>query len=360
MRRHAHLTLEHLLFAVAHDPEGEEILEASGADVARLRARARRVPGADHASGCPRTRERPPQQTLAFRRVLQTAVAPRAERGQGRGRRGRHAGRAPARSRAPMPWSSWPRRASRASTSSTTSPTASRKVAVARGRGRRADPGRRARGGGAARPAIRSRPTPSNLTERARAGQARPADRPRARDAARARGAVPPAQEQPGVRGRGRRRQDRARRGPGPAAARAEDVPEVARRAPRSSRSTPARCSPARATAATSRSASRRVIAGAQEAAEADPVHRRDAHHGRRRRHHRRHDGPRQPGQADPHRGRDPPDGLDHLRGVQAHREGPRARAGACRRSTSTSRPRGRQRADPAGAASRATRSTTR
>ena len=35
-RRHVHLTLEHLLYAIAHDPKGEAILEACGADVRRL------------------------------------------------------------------------------------------------------------------------------------------------------------------------------------------------------------------------------------------------------------------------------------------------------------------------------------
>ena len=73
VRRHADLTVEHLLFAAAHDPEGEEVLEAAGADVPRLR----------HDLGdfleqtmqkLPPGSRRPPQQTLAFRRVLQTAV----------------------------------------------------------------------------------------------------------------------------------------------------------------------------------------------------------------------------------------------------------------------------------------------
>jgi ATP-dependent Clp protease ATP-binding subunit ClpA len=32
-RHHAHLTLEHLLYAVAHDPLGEEILKACGANL---------------------------------------------------------------------------------------------------------------------------------------------------------------------------------------------------------------------------------------------------------------------------------------------------------------------------------------
>ena len=37
VRRHANLTVEHLLYAAAHDPDGEEILEGSGVDVPRLR-----------------------------------------------------------------------------------------------------------------------------------------------------------------------------------------------------------------------------------------------------------------------------------------------------------------------------------
>jgi len=36
-RRHAYFTLEHLLYALAHDPDGERILKGCGADVARLR-----------------------------------------------------------------------------------------------------------------------------------------------------------------------------------------------------------------------------------------------------------------------------------------------------------------------------------
>ena len=36
-RRHTHLTLEHLLYALAHDAEGEEILAAVGVDLRRLR-----------------------------------------------------------------------------------------------------------------------------------------------------------------------------------------------------------------------------------------------------------------------------------------------------------------------------------
>ncbi len=73
-RRHAHLTLEHLLYAIVNDPAGEEILAACGADPAKLRAETRRhleegienLPkGVDSAE---------PIQTLAFRRVLQIAI----------------------------------------------------------------------------------------------------------------------------------------------------------------------------------------------------------------------------------------------------------------------------------------------
>jgi ATP-dependent Clp protease ATP-binding subunit ClpA len=73
VRRHADLTVEHLLFAAAHDPEGEEILEAAGADVPRLRRELADFLEQTMQKLPPGSR-RPPTQTLAFRRVLQTAV----------------------------------------------------------------------------------------------------------------------------------------------------------------------------------------------------------------------------------------------------------------------------------------------
>ena len=73
VRRHADLTVEHLLFAAAHDPEGEEILEAAGADVPQLRKDLAEFLEQTMQKLPPGSR-RPPQQTLAFRRVLQTAV----------------------------------------------------------------------------------------------------------------------------------------------------------------------------------------------------------------------------------------------------------------------------------------------
>jgi len=41
-RRHTHLTLEHLLYALAHDPDGEKILAACGGDLRQTDARVAR------------------------------------------------------------------------------------------------------------------------------------------------------------------------------------------------------------------------------------------------------------------------------------------------------------------------------
>ena len=72
-RRHTHLTLEHLLYALAHDPEGEKILAACGSDLPALRHTLNEFLGT--LEQFPRGgRGREPEQTLAFRRVLQTAV----------------------------------------------------------------------------------------------------------------------------------------------------------------------------------------------------------------------------------------------------------------------------------------------
>jgi len=72
-RRHSHLTLEHLLFALSHHPAGEEILRACGVDLERLRTSLRRYLD-DEIERLPKAVDREPGQTLAFRRVLQAAV----------------------------------------------------------------------------------------------------------------------------------------------------------------------------------------------------------------------------------------------------------------------------------------------
>jgi ATP-dependent Clp protease ATP-binding subunit ClpA len=72
-RRHAYLTLEHLLYALAHDPDGERILGAVGADLGLLR-RSLNTYLDQSVEQLPRGQEREPEQTIAFRRVLQAAV----------------------------------------------------------------------------------------------------------------------------------------------------------------------------------------------------------------------------------------------------------------------------------------------
>src|SRR5215212_8244074 len=72
-RRHAYVTLEHLLYALAHDTDGERILAACGADLPKLR---RDLDAYLHDSIEQQKRgdQREPEQTASFRRVLQTAV----------------------------------------------------------------------------------------------------------------------------------------------------------------------------------------------------------------------------------------------------------------------------------------------
>src|SRR5947207_15901211 len=82
-RRHAYLTLEHLLYVLAHDADGERILAACGADLPALR-RALGTFLDESIERQPRGAERDPEQTMAFRRVLQNAIlhiqsAPRDE-----------------------------------------------------------------------------------------------------------------------------------------------------------------------------------------------------------------------------------------------------------------------------------------
>src|SRR5688572_24562073 len=72
-RRHAYVTLEHLLYALAYDPDGERILIACGADLQRLR-RDLNVYLDESIAPVARGQERQPEQTAAFSRVLQTAV----------------------------------------------------------------------------------------------------------------------------------------------------------------------------------------------------------------------------------------------------------------------------------------------
>ena len=166
-----------------------------------------------------------------------------------------------------------------------------------------------------------------DLTEAAEAGQARPGDRPRRGDPPRDPDPLAPHEEQPGADRRAGRRQDRDRRG-----ARAADRRRRRARGPegppRLGRSTSARCSPARSTAASSRSGSRPCSTEIQSSRGPDrPLHRRAAHDRRRRRGRgRRRRG--EPAQADARARRAALRRRDDARRVpQAHREGRGARA---------------------------------
>ena len=71
-RRHAYLTVEHLLYALAHDQDGERILGACDVDLPALR-RALDAYLNESVEQLKRG-NREPEQTLAFRRVLQAAI----------------------------------------------------------------------------------------------------------------------------------------------------------------------------------------------------------------------------------------------------------------------------------------------
>jgi len=72
-RRHAYVTLEHLLYALAHDPDGERILTACGADIKRLTLDLDAFLD-QSIEKLAKGRDGQPEQTAAFARALQTAV----------------------------------------------------------------------------------------------------------------------------------------------------------------------------------------------------------------------------------------------------------------------------------------------
>jgi ATP-dependent Clp protease ATP-binding subunit ClpA len=73
-RRHPFVTVEHLLYAIAHDRRGEEILHHVGSNLAQLKAALEKY-FAEDLEEVPGDEEFDPQQTLAFHRVLQGALA---------------------------------------------------------------------------------------------------------------------------------------------------------------------------------------------------------------------------------------------------------------------------------------------
>jgi len=72
-RRHAHLTTEHVLLAIAHDPVGRRILHGSGVEVDQL-IKGLTVYVEEQIDRVPDGSRKAPQQTIGFRRLLQSAV----------------------------------------------------------------------------------------------------------------------------------------------------------------------------------------------------------------------------------------------------------------------------------------------
>jgi ATP-dependent Clp protease ATP-binding subunit ClpA len=72
-RKHAYLTLEHLLYVLAHDHDGERILAACGADLPALR-RALSTYLDESIERVKRGSDNEPEATVAFRSVLQTTI----------------------------------------------------------------------------------------------------------------------------------------------------------------------------------------------------------------------------------------------------------------------------------------------
>ena len=73
VRRHAALTVEHLLYALLHDERGEEVLKHAGARIGRLKRELEKFFD-ESLERFPKGEEGQTEQTLAFHRVLQGAI----------------------------------------------------------------------------------------------------------------------------------------------------------------------------------------------------------------------------------------------------------------------------------------------
>ncbi len=355
VRRHANLTVEHLLYAVAHDPDGEEILEAAGADVARLRRELEEFLE-QTLQQLPSGARRPPQQTLAFRRVLQTAVVHVQSAGKDEADVGDVLAAILREPRSHAVTLLKAHEVSRLDVLNYISHGIRKDGLPREGEdGEGLAPGGEGEEEEAPRDPLSAYAT--NLTDRAREGKLDPvigrlAETGRALEVlCRRRKNNPVFVGEPGV-GKTAIVEGLAQR------LLQEDSPEVLKGGEIFALDTGALLAGTRYRG-DFEERFKEVIAGPEGAGPAGPVHRRDAHHGRGRGHHRRDHGPRQPHQAGAHRGRDPPDGLHDLRGVQAHRAGPGPGPPGADASTWTSRTRATPSASSKACGS-ATRTTTR
>ena len=224
-RRHAYLTLEHLLYALAHDPDGERILAACGADL--VAAAAKRQPTAWTTRSKRFRADRsasPSRRRRSVGRCRPRCCTCRAR--SGRKRRSAICSRPSCSSRRRGRRSCWPSRASRGSTCSSTSRTALRRRRFISDDGGGADPGDGRdgmAGSGDLGSATAKDPLSAyciNLTARARQGLLDPLIG-RAEELQRTIEVLCRRRKNnPGVRRRRRRRQDRDGRRAGDAAAR--------------------------------------------------------------------------------------------------------------------------------------------
>ena len=232
------MTVEHLLLALLDTPKVREILRACGADLVRLRSELKEF--IDALDAAPARRRRRGARSAADAGLPARAAArgvPRAvERPEGSRRRQR-ARRDLQREAEPRGVPARAGRTSRGSTWSITSRTACRRSPRGEARGATTATPRRAR---PARAAARSSNTPPISTRSPQAGKIDPLIGRTARGRAHHRDPVPPPQEQPAVRRRSRRRQDRDRRGLGAPDRRGQGARRAAPTA-RSTRSTWAR-----------------------------------------------------------------------------------------------------------------------
>ncbi len=219
-RRHEFLTLEHVLWAMLHDDAVAGVVRACGGNVPRLTRDLETY--LDEQEALPIDQDRPPQQTIAFQRVLQRAAAHVQSSGRDEidGRNLLAAIFREPDSHAAFLLSQ--QGISRLDVitylSHGIAKTPETPDAQPGGDGPDDD-----EGGSAARPARRLHGEPG----RARRGRTdRPADRPRAGAGTHHPRALPASQEQPRVRRRPGRRQDGDRRGPGAAHPR-ESVPRA-------------------------------------------------------------------------------------------------------------------------------------
>ena len=322
-QRHEFITVEHLLMALLDNPSAAEVLRACSANLDDLRKsllgfikeNTPTVGGADEVDTQP---------TLGFQRVIQRAIMHVQSTGSGKkevtganvlvaifGEKDSHAVYYLHQQGVTRPR----RRQLHRPRHQEDRPAGVGQAGRELGLQHREREGRGRRQGLAARP-VHAEPEPARQGR-----QDRSADRPRARGRAGDPDPVPPAQEQPAAGRRGRRRQDRDRRGPGLAhhpERRARDPGRVGRLLARHGRAARRHQVPRRLRAAPEGRAQ-----APEGPAERDPLHRRDPHPDRRRRRLGRHARRQQPAQARAQQRGDEVHRRDHLHRVPRHlREG--------------------------------------